>query len=88
MALVFSLDKRLECSSWRSINKDLWSLDLPNDWLVVVVYSACSRIWRSIMMELSKIMNSTIILLIIMVVGGSGALLEWVCICNLAGSWV
>ena len=33
------------------------------------------------------LMNNVIVLLAIIVVGGVGALLEWVQICNLAESW-
>ena len=34
-----------------------------------------------------NLMNNTIVLVTIIVVGGVGALQEWVQICNLAGSW-
>jgi len=39
------------------------------------------------MNEIINLMNNTIVVLTITVVGGAGALLEWVQICNLAGSW-
>ena len=38
------------------------------------------------MKEIINLMNNTITLLTIIVVGGAGALLEWVQICNLAKS--
>ena len=39
------------------------------------------------MSELINLMNNAIILIAIIVVGGAGALLEWVQICNLAKNW-
>ena len=39
------------------------------------------------MRESFNLMNNTIVLVAIIVVGGVGALLERVQICNLAGSW-
>ena len=38
------------------------------------------------MKEIINLMNNTIILSAIIVVGGAGALMEWVQICNLAKS--
>ena len=38
------------------------------------------------MKEIINLMNNTIVLFAIIVVGGAGALLEWVQICNFAGS--
>jgi hypothetical protein len=65
----------------------LWLLGLSNDWILVVVYCACSELLNKvrnyIMMEITNLMKNTIVLLMTIVVGGAGALLERVQICNL-----
>lgn len=73
------------------MTNSLWLLGLSNDRLVVAVICVCSEllnmIGSCIMNEIINLMNNTITLLAIIVVGGVGVLLEWVQICNLAGSW-
>ena len=65
----------------------MWLLGLSNDWILVVVYCACSELYNKvrnyIMMEITNLMNNTIVLLTTIVVGGAEALLERVQICNL-----
>ena len=68
----------------------MWLLGLSNGWLIVAVCCACSKLINKvrsyIVREIIELMNNTIVLSAIIVVGGAGALLERVQICNLAKS--